>query len=201
MKQIGYNEKVGVEGFSIDLWINRPYTGADNRWRYTVNSKSPTLLKTGSKNRVEWNDSYSLGIKLIDDQHKELIRIVNDIFSHATGDESEEHEYFKKVIKQAVDYIKYHFANEEKILITTKYSDYEAHKKKHEDFILKVVQTAKDYESGKRLTLTNFGYFLKDWVLSHIAVVDKKYCDYFKTIATRKEDGRLSITLSDIPQG
>jgi len=164
-------------------------------------NKGSTPNNPADKDRVKWSDSYSMGIKVIDDQHKELINIVNDIFSHATGREWEEHEYFKDIIKQAVDYIKNHFATEEKIMISTKYNGYEAHKKIHEEFILKVVQTAKDYETGKRLTLTNFGYFLKDWVLSHVAVMDKKYSDYFRTIATRKADGKLSITLADIPGG
>ncbi|MCL2186507.1 MAG: bacteriohemerythrin [Treponema sp.] len=163
-------------------------------------AKSPTKISTNSKDHVTWNDSYSLGIKLIDDQHKGLIDIVNDIFNHATGRDLEEHEYFKDVIKQAVDYVKNHFATEEKIMISTKYKGYDAHKKSHEEFILKVIRTAKDYESGKRLTLTSFGYFLKDWVLTHIAVMDKKYCDYFRSIATVKADGKLSISLADIPK-
>ena len=162
-------------------------------------NKGPLQVSSNSKDHVKWSESYSLGIKMIDDQHKGLMDIVNDLFNHATGREWEEHEYFKDVIKQAVDYVKNHFALEERIMISTKYKGYDEHKKAHEEFILKVIQMAKDYQSGKRLTLTNFGYFLKDWVLSHIAVMDKKYCAYFKTIATRKDDGKLSITLSDIP--
>lgn len=163
-------------------------------------NKAPLPVSTGSRDQVKWSEAYALGIKLIDDQHKELLSIVNDIFNHATGREWEEHEYFKGVIKQAVNYIKNHFTTEEKIMITTKYKGYIEHKKNHEDFILKVLTTAKDYESGKRLTLTSFGYFLKDWVLSHIAVMDKKYCDYFRSIATKKADGKLTITLADIPK-
>jgi hemerythrin len=163
-------------------------------------AKAPVSTGTHDKDRVKWSESYALGIKLIDDQHKALIDIVNDIFSHASGREREEHEYFREVIKQAVDYIKFHFATEEKVMKSTKYKSYDAHKKNHEEFILKVLSTAKDYESGKRLTLTNFGYFLKDWVLSHIAVMDKKYCEYFRSIATIKADGKLSLSLTDIPR-
>jgi len=162
--------------------------------------KGSSTIPANNKDHVKWNESYALGIKVIDDQHKGLLDIVNDLFNHASANQREEHEYFKTVIKQAVDYIKNHFATEEKIMISTKYKGYDAHKKNHEEFILKVVQTAKDFESGKRLTLTSLGYFLKDWVLSHIAVMDKKYCDYFRSIATVKEDGKLSISLADIPK-
>jgi len=163
-------------------------------------AKGSSTISSTDKDQVKWNDAYALGIKVIDDQHKGLLDIVNDLFNHASANKEEEHEYFKSVIKQAVDYIKNHFATEEKIMISTKYKGYDEHKKLHEEFILTVIKTAKDFESGKRLTLTSLGYFLKDWVLSHIAVVDKKYCDYFRSIATVKADGKLSISLADIPK-
>jgi len=139
-----------------------------------------------------------MGVKQIDDQHKGLLDFVNDLFSHSTGNEKEEQAYFKEVIQQAVEYIKNHFATEEKYMIATRYPDYAAHKKVHESFTLTVINSVKEYESGKRLVLEKFAYFLKDWVLSHVAVMDKQYSDYFWKIATRKTDGKLSITSADL---
>ena len=147
---------------------------------------------------VKWNNSYSMGIKLIDDQHKELLDIVNDLFNHSTGNETDELAYFKEVIGKAVNYTKVHFATEEKIMLATKFPEYNEHKKAHEEFIIKVVTTAKDFDAGKRLVLSNFSNFLKDWILSHIAIIDTKYSKYFKEIATRKDDGKLSINAEDI---
>ena len=147
---------------------------------------------------VKWVDTYSMGIRIIDDQHKGLLDFVNDLFNHATGNEQDERLYFSSVIQQAVDYIKLHFSTEEKYMIATKFPGYKDHKKEHDEFTLKVISSVKDFESGKRLVLTTFTRFLKDWVLSHIAVCDKLYSDYFKKIATRKEDGKLSITLDDV---
>jgi hemerythrin len=148
--------------------------------------------------RVEWSDSYSMGIKLIDDQHKGLLDFVNDLFNHSTGNEREERAYFKEVIHQAVQYIKEHFATEEKIMLATKFPGYAEHKKAHDEFTLTVVKSVKDFESGKRLVLVKFAYFLKDWVLTHIAVMDVQYAGYFKKIATRKADGKLTIAKEDI---
>jgi len=147
---------------------------------------------------VTWSHQLSCGVKLIDDQHKGLVDLVNDMFSHATGNESQEHDYFNRVIQEAVKYVKNHFATEEKIMLATKFSGYAEHKKEHENFVLAVVANIKDYEAGKRLTLSSFTRYLKDWILSHIAVMDKRYFEYFKKIATRKEDGKLSITSADI---
>jgi len=151
-----------------------------------------------SNELVAWSHKLSCGIQLIDDQHKELVALVNDMFKHATGNKTQEHDYFNRVIKEVVNYVKVHFATEEKIMLATKFSGYAEHKKAHESFILAVVENIKDFESGKRLTLSTFTRFLKEWILSHIAVMDKQYFEYFKKIASRKADGKLSITAADI---
>jgi hemerythrin len=61
-----------------------------------------------------------------------------------------------------------------------------------------VIQSVKDFESGKPFVLVKLANFLKDWILTHIAIMDAQYSAYFKKIATRKEDGRLTITKEDI---
>jgi hemerythrin len=150
---------------------------------------------------VAWSNSYSLGIKVIDDQHKALLDFVNDLFNHATGNEKDERAYFQEVIQQAVLYVKDHFATEEKYMVATKFPGYAEHKKAHDSFTLTVVNSVKEFQSGKRLVLHKFAYFLKDWVLSHIAVMDKQYSEYFWKIATRKADGKLTITQEDLALG
>jgi len=155
-------------------------------------------MTTKNKEHVSWSNSYSMGVKLIDDQHKGLINFVNDLFNHASGNESRERAYFTEVIQQAVQYIKEHFQAEEKLMIGTKFPGYAEHKKVHDEFTLTVVKSVKDFEAGKRLVLEKFARFLKDWVLTHIAVMDRQYADYFRKIATRKADGKLSITKEDI---
>jgi hemerythrin len=139
-----------------------------------------------------------MGIKLIDDQHKGLLDLVNELFNHSTGNETMEREYFKEVIGHAVDYVKVHFATEEKYMLATKFPGYEEHKKTHNDFVLTIVKSVKDFEAGKRMVLANFSRFLKDWVLGHVAVMDVKYSEYFRKIASRKADGKLSINAEDI---
>jgi len=149
---------------------------------------------------VEWTDKLSCGVKLIDDQHKGLVSLVNEMFNHINGNEVQERDYFNRVIQEAVKYVKVHFATEEKIMVATKFSGYTEHKKEHDSFVLTVLNNVKDYEAGKRFTLITFTRFLKDWILSHIAVMDKQYFEYFKSIASRKDDGKLSITSSDVDQ-
>jgi hemerythrin len=161
-----------------------------------ANLKSNAVAVSG--NHVSWSDSYSMGVKIIDEQHKGLLDFVNELFDHATGNEEEELAWFKEVIQQAVHYIKEHFTTEEKYMRATRFPGYADHKKTHDEFTLTVVKSAKDFQEGKRLVLERFAYFLKDWVLTHVAVMDRQYSDYFRKIATRKANGKLTITAADV---
>ena len=147
---------------------------------------------------IKWSNTYSLGIKLIDDQHKRLLESVNDFLNFAAENQMEEHARFKEVIAEVVEYIKVHFASEEGIMLATRFPGYEEHKKTHESFILTVIQSVRDYEAGNRLVLINFARFMKNWVFSHIAVMDVQYIDYFKKIIISRSDGSQYMSLQDI---
>jgi len=153
-----------------------------------------------NKEMVSWSAAFSVGVKLIDDQHKGLLDLVNDMFNHVTGNDEEERAYFKKVIEKAVQYVKVHFSTEEKIMIHTKFPGYMEHKKAHDAFVLTVVEKVQDFEAGKKFILHEFSQFLKEWILTHIAIMDKGYFAYFKKIATRKADGTLGIDQADVHQ-
>ena len=160
--------------------------------------KVPHVSHSKSDKHVSWSSHYSMGIKLIDDQHKGLIDFVNDLFNHSNGNEEEERAYFKDVIHVAVSYAKTHFATEEKYMLATKFQGYAEHKKAHDKFILNVVHTVKDFDAGKRLVLEKFAYFLKDWILCHVAGMDVLYAQYFKKILVLDADGKLRISVTDL---
>ncbi|MCL2764215.1 MAG: bacteriohemerythrin [Treponema sp.] len=147
---------------------------------------------------ITWSNTFSCGIRIIDEQHMGLVELVNEMFSHVTGDQQEEADYFKRVFQEAARYIKVHFATEEKIMLLTNYKGYNEHKVAHESFIATVTGYILDFKAGKRFSLYSFTKFLKNWVLSHIAVMDKQYFQYLRRTATRKENGRLSISSADI---
>jgi len=147
---------------------------------------------------ITWSSTLTCGIKLIDDQHKQLVDMVNDIVTHVAGNEEQEKRYLSEILQKVARYIKEHFATEEKIMITTKFSGYAVHKNAHEKFTQTVAENIKNFASGKRLSPVFFSRFLKDWILSHIAVMDKQYFEYLRKIATTKADGKLSITSEDV---
>jgi hemerythrin len=129
---------------------------------------------------VEWDDKYSVGIQLIDDQHKELVTLTNTLYRGCrTGVETAK-TYFMGAIHGAVEYVKYHFAVEEKLMEGFDYPILDAHKREHREFIRKIFQDVKSFQEGKKFVPNTFVRYLKDWILSHIAVMDKKYMEYIQ---------------------
>jgi hemerythrin len=140
---------------------------------------------------VEWEDRYSIGIPLIDDQHKKLVEMTNDLYRGCLRGGDEAQDYFLKAVHGTVDYVKYHFAAEEKLLETVKYPGMVEHKREHEEFVKKVFEDVKSFQAGKKFVPNIFVRYLKDWILTHIAVQDKKYANF---IFNLKKEGRLNLS-------
>ncbi|MDR2516162.1 MAG: bacteriohemerythrin [Spirochaetaceae bacterium] len=141
---------------------------------------------------VKWEDAYSVGVTLIDDQHKELIRMTNELALGVEKGGADAEVFFMKVIQGAVKYVKTHFTTEEIIMERLKFPDYLPHKKEHENFVAEVLRDVKAFEEGKKLVPLEFAKFLQNWVLNHIAKSDKKYAAFFDELRAR---GQLDESL------
>jgi hemerythrin len=142
---------------------------------------------------VEWNDKYCVGIPLIDEQHKALIENTNTLYQGCLrGTEEEKKAYFMNTVKSVVDYVKYHFSAEEKMLENVKYPQLCEQKKQHETFVQALLDDVKGFQEGQKFAPNNFVRFLRDWILSHIAMEDTKYARY---ICDLKKNGKLNERL------
>jgi hemerythrin len=144
---------------------------------------------------VQWHSSYSIGIPLIDVQHRELINLTNKLYEGCMAGREVSKTVFLKTIRGAVDYVGYHFSTEEKIMerVSYPYAEYTAHKQQHKDFVREVLREVDDFSSGKKFTPNAFVYFLKDWVLTHIAVTDKKLGEYLVNL--KRQGGLKGMTI------
>jgi hemerythrin len=130
------------------------------------------------KTIIQWQNSFSVGLRLIDEQHRELIRLANKLFSSCMAGKTKDRDAFLEIIHEAVEYIGYHFRIEEKIMIKTNYPDFAKHKLEHNDFLRKVYSNVDEFKSGKIFVPLQFVYFLRNWVLHHIAINDKQLGNY-----------------------
>jgi hemerythrin len=137
---------------------------------------------------VEWDNKYSIGIRMIDDQHKELITLTNTLFKGCLIGTDTAIAYFLGTIRGTVEYVKYHFTAEEKLLEEIEYPLplLERHKEQHRSFVLKILEDVKSFQDGKKFVPNAFVRYLKDWILSHIAVMDKQYAVYIENYKTRE---------------
>ena len=136
-----------------------------------------------------WEDSYELGIELIDSQHKELVKLINQLYKACLSGNEAITTMFKEAMSRMVDYVRFHFTAEQELMTRINYPNFHEHKKQHENLIMNILTAAKDYNEGKKFVPNHFVRLLKDWVLSHIAVFDKSYTAF---IHAQKNKGLLT---------
>jgi hemerythrin len=143
---------------------------------------------------VVWNAKYLTGIQLIDDQHKELFKLTNELFDSCRKGDGFAGPVFQKILRSTVDYVKYHFSAEEKIFENINYPRAAEHKMQHESFAKRILQDAESFEVERHIIPLKFAMFLKDWTLTHIAVHDKQYADFIWNL---KRKGMLNLPGKD----
>jgi len=138
---------------------------------------------------VEWDEKYVTGIELIDSQHKELFSLTNELFRACLGGNEELKEVFKETMGQMVEYVRFHFGAEQVLLQRINYPDYQEHKKQHDILVRDILEAVSGYSKGEKFVPNQFVRTMRDWILSHIALSDKRYAAY---IADQKKKGLLS---------
>ena len=128
-----------------------------------------------------------LGIPIIDSQHKELVVLANELnYKCLRHNKDTVKEGFVCAVRGSINYVKVHFSTEEKIMERVGFPGLEQHKLQHQGFIAKILEEIEGLESGHALAPNRFVIFLKDWVLSHIAISDKEMVDYVLAEAAKR---------------
>ncbi|MDR0495307.1 MAG: bacteriohemerythrin [Treponema sp.] len=127
---------------------------------------------------IPWTHALVIGIELIDNQHKQLIMLTNELYRACLRGGTTLEAVFKETMSRMVEYVRFHFTTEQAMLQRVHYPDYAEHKKEHDSLIKTVLETTKDYSDGKKFVPNNFVRFLKDWIVSHIGYNDKIYAAY-----------------------
>ena len=129
---------------------------------------------------VTWHNSYSIGIKLIDEQHMNLIGLANKLFrSYMSGHErTKSDSIFPSIINEIKEYAAYHFTTEERVMERINYSDYKIHKEEHMVFAKGIFNKLDEFNHSKNNASLSLAYYLKDWIHHHIAISDKQLSIY-----------------------
>ncbi|MFO0616605.1 MAG: bacteriohemerythrin [Polyangiaceae bacterium] len=123
--------------------------------------------------RLEWNESLSVGVTPIDEQHRRLFELL-DAFQRAN---TEDHEAAlrRDIVEDLIDYTKIHFAFEETLLARHGYPDLDPHRGAHARLAEQVEAYADAAHKGAGPLGTELYFFLRTWLNGHIRGTDRRY--------------------------
>ena len=133
-----------------------------------------------------WKEQFSLGIEVIDEQHKHLVELVEhtQVLLHESEQGHDCYDEAVDVLKELASYTVEHFTFEEEHMEKLNYEGLIAHRMEHKIFIKKVshFMTA-DLDEGQSEKLEEMAVFLLDWLIKHILETDVKYVGVMKDIS------------------
>ncbi|MFO7734874.1 MAG: bacteriohemerythrin [bacterium] len=127
---------------------------------------------------IKWNDNFSVNVEKIDNQHRKLISMINELNDKMRQGKGKE--VLEKIISDLINYTAIHFQTEEKLFEKFRYPETAVHKKEHTDFVRKVSDFQKNFKAGKLGLSIDIMSFLSSWLKNHIKGTDKKYSEFFK---------------------
>lgn len=130
----------------------------------------------------EWQESYSVGIAEIDEQHRQLIHLVNML--HGTTRRSEqlatlesvldEFDVLFSVLNQLVDCTFYHFQAEAWLMAEHGFPEFETHRGEHARFGERIRGFQDTLAKSKTRLAPDVVEFIRDWWHTHALCSDKK---------------------------
>jgi hemerythrin len=132
---------------------------------------------------THWEDRYAVGIRLIDQQHRKLLQLLNDLVEiQSSGGEKEDVE---RVILALIRYTDVHFLSEERLMRMHRYPGNAFHRREHETLTQCVMNFQKEFIAGNASVPRNLTVFLQDWLERHILHTDMELGPYLNTMGVR----------------
>ncbi len=122
---------------------------------------------------VTWSDEYSLGYAPIDEQHKQLLNLLDALYSAEKSDGPTTHA--SNVLFKLVVFTETHFAYEEMLLELVGFRTLRKHSLYHEIMKSKTREIVQDFRKNRSFDREEVLLFLRDWWINHILKEDMQY--------------------------
>lgn len=132
---------------------------------------------------ASWNDSYSVKVLRLDDEHKQLFSIINQL--HEGMKAGQGRDVMQDVLDQLLHYTEEHFRDEEALMQVVRYPWLVAHTALHQRFVNRIRGFSKDFHSGAAPISVDMLEFLRNWLAKHILGVDHQYGTALSTAGIR----------------
>lgn len=160
--------------------------GNQNRYNNSILRMEISRLKTGytpvldegSVVGIDWNDVLSVGISKMDDEHKELFVRINALLKAALG--GGKGLDLGGLMDFIGEYAHYHFQEEEELMEKEGYPKLSQHRALHQSFVKSFEKIShqlktQGFSAGLLIQLQDQ---VVNWLLDHIAKVDKDYGEF-----------------------
>lgn len=129
--------------------------------------------------RLEWQDKYSVGVAELDEQHKRMFVVINELLDAInTGTTTEN---IGRIVDSLVKYKIFHFETEEKYFKEFDYEGTSEHISKHKEFNDKLALLVEKHPTPTVLFAFELIDFLEDWLIDHLMGTDQKYKECFNS--------------------
>lgn len=151
-------------------WLFRHIIGSD----LMIGKLMP--LDEWKKTSCAFTDEYLTGIEIIDEEHKELFRIIEEVHQVIADDaRGDKYDEIAGLLAELRNYTKSHFKDEEEYMESIQYEGLEAQRTAHELFCNKLDEMDLDeIDAHQDETLEELIAFLLEWLITHIMRMDKK---------------------------
>lgn len=128
----------------------------------------------------EWTQDLSIGVDIIDNQHKEWIKRMDNLLNAINQGKGKQE--LQTMLEFMEDYGRIHFAMEERVMLQYDYPGYQAHKAAHTKFIDELNKIKSEFETLGAVSSLALLVQSKtiDWFVEHIKKVDKQWGSYLK---------------------
>ena len=135
---------------------------------------------------IIWNDELKVGIMEIDEQHHNLVKILNSLYALRDKDKLSK-KATRKITYTLLSFAKYHFSVEEILMMAYGYDDYNAHKDQHDAVIKKLADIHSKVDMGHKIDYYPIFKLLNEWFHNHTRKFDVKYVPFFINMGVAKE--------------
>jgi hemerythrin len=124
-----------------------------------------------------WQESYSVNVQEIDNQHKQLIEMVNTLYEAMATNKGKDVQ--KSIIYDMVDYAVHHFETEEHYMQRVQFPGFAEHRQEHAKFAAKALDLKERIDRESFILTMEIMAFLRKWLNDHILGTDAKYAKHF----------------------
>lgn len=133
---------------------------------------------------IKWKPEYSCYDETIDEQHKKMIDMINEMNTLSLYDgHIDRYDSIVEVFTGLKDYAVYHFGYEEKMFEEHGYDSFNTKIQilEHKSFVNKVLSiNLYELDEKQNETILDVLHFLSKWLDHHILDVDKRFGEFLK---------------------